>query len=373
MRIFYYTLMRNTKDNEEVQKRGVVGCVYCVGAPLNMDLQDVRKTGKLRNALPVRIDSTHVCYNDPLMLPCLSLGLVIMLAHNRMRFRAHYGSDEECRHQLSSFGIPIAAFPVSPRGEFNLENHRTFMTMQRAIEAAKSKGKEHLYVAQKAKEKPKEKARSRQSMIKEDVFVAAPHLILNEPTGYGGLMGVLPQLTFTNQWWSLVGAPNLPSEVPLQRQLPVVPQLRIIGPTGASRPPLKFWESPAKPCVIASRPPVETWESRPKPYVIYDPLQNDILFGRGKQIQERIGNVRFREMLDKHIGQCDSDEKGASAKVAACIAHLVKEEGGRFLKELKDGGWFEVDEATARAKISHAFRTRRKAFQAVLKKDKSAA
>jgi hypothetical protein len=107
--------------------------------------------------------------------------------------------------------------------------------------------------------------------------------------------------------------------------------------------------------------------------VIYDPLQNDILFGRGKPIQERIGNVRFREMLDKHIGKYDLDDKGASAKVAACIAHLVKEEGGRFLKELKDGGWFEVDEATARAKISHAFRTRRKAFQATHKKDKSAA
>jgi hypothetical protein len=361
--------MRSVEDDEEVQKRGAVGCVYCVSGALNIDLQVVRKTGKLRNALPLRFDSLHACYNDPLLLPFISLGLAIMGTHNRMRFRAHYGSDEECRHQLSSFGIPISAFPVSPRGDFNLENHRTFMTIQRAIEAAKSKGKKPLHIAQKAKEK----ARSRQSIIREDVFVAAPQPNLNEPMGYGGLVGVLPQLTFTNPWWSVVGAPNLPSEVPLQRQLPVVPQSYIIGPTGASRPPVKFWESSAKPCVIASRPPVKFWESPPNPYVIDDPLQNDILFGRGKPIQERIGNVRFREMLDKHIGKSDSDEKSASAKVSACIVRLVKKEGGRFLKELNDGGWFEVDEATARAKVSHAFRTRRKAFQATLKTDKSAA
>jgi hypothetical protein len=108
--------------------------------------------------------------------------------------------------------------------------------------------------------------------------------------------------------------------------------------------------------------------------VIYNPLQNDVLFGRGKPLQERPGNVRFREMLEKHMGKYDLDDKGASAKVSACIVHLVKEEGGRFLKELEDGGgWFEVDEATARAKVSNAFRTRRKVFQATLKKDKSAA
>jgi hypothetical protein len=168
-------------------------------------------------------------------------------------------------------------------------------------------------------------------------------------------MGVLPQLSFANPWWRVVGAPSdLPSVVPLQRQLPVVSESHMIEPTGASRPPVKFWESPAKT------------------YVIYNPLQNDVLFGRGKPLQERPGNVRFREILEKHMGKCDLDDKGASAKVSACIVHLVKEEGGRFLKELNDGGWFEVDEATARTKASHAFRTRRKVFQATLRKDKGA-
>jgi hypothetical protein len=77
-------------------------------------------------------------------------------------------------------------------------------------------------------------------------------------------------------------------------------------------------------------------------------------------------------MLDKHMGKYDDrGEKGA--KFTAYILHLVKEGGGRFLMELEDGGWVEVDEATAREKVSRAFRHRRKVLQATLKRDKSAA
>jgi hypothetical protein len=354
--------MKSVEDDEEAQKRGFVGCVYSVGGGFNVDLQVIRKSASLRNALPVRFDSVHVCYNNPRMVPFICFGMVIMGTHTRMRSRTHYGSDEECQSQLSSFGIPIAAFPVSPRGEFNLENQRTFVAMQRAIETTKSKGNGPLLVvAQKAKKKPKEKAQPRQSIVKEDVFVAAPQPDLNEPTGYGGLMGFsnfcyLPRSSFANPWSSILGAPNLPSVfVPLLRQLPVVPQSHITGPTSGRRESSeKLWESPAKP------------------YVIRDPLQNDILLGRGKPIQERLGNVRFREMLDKHIDKYDRVEKGAKY-YTAYIVHLVKEGGGRFLMELEDGGWVEVDEATAREKVSRAFRTRRKVLQATLKKDKSTA
>ena len=78
-------------------------------------------------------------------------------------------------------------------------------------------------------------------------------------------------------------------------------------------------------------------------------------------------------MLDKHIGKYDKGEKGAKATVSAFIVYLVKEDGGRFLKGLDDGGWVEVDEAAARAKVTNAFRTRRQSFQANLKKDKGTA
>eukprot|EP00978_Attheya_sp_CCMP212_P029960 scaffold108590_cov54-Attheya_sp.AAC.1 len=83
---------------------------------------------------------------------------------------------------------------------------------------------------------------------------------------------------------------------------------------------------------------------------------------------------KCREMLDKaHDKYYDKGGKGANAIFSTYIVLLVKEEGVRFLKELQGGGWVEVDEATARGKVSQAFRTRRPVFQANLKKDKNTA
>jgi hypothetical protein len=301
LRAYYYTWVSNVEANDEAQKRGVIGCAYLVDAALQYDadnFQILRKIGNLRNALPVRFNSIHLCYNDPLLLPFFSFVMFLMGTSTRMRFRAHYGSNEECLCQLSSFGIPISALPVSPRGEVNLENHRTFMAMQRAIEATKSKRTGPLLpVAKKAKKNPEEKALSRQPITKDDVLLPAPQPNINEPTGYeGGLMSfsnnfdflsTLPSLA--NPWWSAVGAPNLPPVMPPHRQLPVYPAPHITGPTSASLPPAKFCKSPAKP------------------YVICDPLPNDILLGRGKPIQGRPANVRFLEMIEKDM---DKYEKG---------------------------------------------------------------
>ena len=353
LRAYYYIVLRNVEDDEEAQKRGVVCCAYCVGGGFDFDLQLIRHSFNLRNALPVRYDSVHACYNDLRAHAAFSLTMFRMGAHSRIRFRTHYGSHEECQCRLSSFGVPISAFPVSPEGEFNLEDHRTFMARERSIEATKSNGP--LGVAQQANEK----ARSRQPIIEEDDFVAVPHPDVNESTGYGRFTSIsnlgflLPRSSFAIPWRGVVGAPNLPPVVPPQRQLPVVPQFNALGPRSISIPPAKLCKSPTKS------------------YVIYDPLPNDILLGRGKPIQQRPGNVRFREMLDKHIGKYDKGEKGAKAGITTSIVHLVKEKGGRFLKELEHGGWVEVDEATARAKVSHSLRTRRSVFQATLNKDKS--
>jgi hypothetical protein len=241
------------------------------------------------------------------------------------------------------------------------------MAMQRAIEEVrKSKGEGRLLLGGVLAQKPKEKAASRQPITREDVLLAAPQPnqpISNEQMGYGGgLMGLsnnfLP--SYAIPWWSVVGAPSLPQVVvpPHYRQLPVVPPSHITGPTSAgSRSPAKLCKYPAKP------------------YVIYDPLPNDILLGRGKPIQYRPANVRFRKMLDSHIEKYGKGENDGKVFSPAYVVHFVKEDGGRFLKELKDGGWVEVDEATAQAKVSHRFRARRRVFQeaTTLKKDKSTA
>ncbi len=69
----------------------------------------------------------------------------------------------------------------------------------------------------------------------------------------------------------------------------------------------------------------------------------------------------------------EQGEKGAKSVATAYIVHLVKEEGGRFLKELQDGGWVEVDESTARVKVGFAFLTQRKRLPVSIKMDMSTA
>jgi hypothetical protein len=64
-------------------------------------------------------------------------------------------------------------------------------------------------------------------------------------------------------------------------------------------------------------------------------------------------------MLDKHMDEYEQSGMGAKVKLSAYIVHIMKEERRRCLKERKDGGWPEVAEATARAKVSFVFHSRR--------------
>jgi hypothetical protein len=270
--------MRGVGDDDEVQKRGVLACVYYVGGGLDIDLELVRKATKLRDALSARFDCVHVCSNE--------LRLTSVFSRSRMRFRARYGSDEECRFQPD----------------------------------------------------------------------------LNEPTGYGRFM------SFSNLGF-LLPTPNFasPGGVSLEHLLCpsqwCPPETASIGPPFAYNRTDDCQSTPARFC-----------ESPAKSYMIYDPSPNDILLGRGIPIQQRPGNVRFRDIIYTHKDKYEQGGKGAKVAAMAYIVDLVKEEGGRLLKELEYGrSWVEVDEATARVKVNNAFRTQRQVRQATLKKDKSTA
>jgi hypothetical protein len=122
--------------------------------------------------------------------------------------------------------------------------------------------------------------------------------------GFSRNVGFLPRPCFGDPWcWSVVGAPtsHLPqAPPPTQRQL-------LTGPMGsAGGSPTKFGKSPAT-----------------QPHVIYDAaLPNDILLGRGKSIQNRPANVRFREMLDKHLEKHATGGNGAKAIFSTYIWYI---------------------------------------------------
>ena len=90
-----------------------------------------------------------------------------------------------------------------------------------------------------------------------------------------------------------------------------------------------------------------------------EPRRMDVLFGRGKGIQNRPGNARFRHIVEMHATKYDGVSKAGKVIISKTIVDLIHESTGRFLKPDKKGGWVEVSDNEARRKVAHAFRARR--------------
>lgn len=92
---------------------------------------------------------------------------------------------------------------------------------------------------------------------------------------------------------------------------------------------------------------------------------NDVLFGRGKTVVEHPGNIRFRKIVGMQMDQYEAASRLEKTCITEKIVQTIHESDGRFLKRDVGGDWEEVDQETARKKVGHAFRNRRK-FNSIL-------
>jgi hypothetical protein len=89
------------------------------------------------------------------------------------------------------------------------------------------------------------------------------------------------------------------------------------------------------------------------------PAPNDVLFGRGKTINDHPGNVILHRLAEERMHIYEMGSKWDKTVITSEIMAIIKEGGGRFLKT-EGGSWVEVDDNVAREKVSHAFRSRRR-------------
>lgn len=89
---------------------------------------------------------------------------------------------------------------------------------------------------------------------------------------------------------------------------------------------------------------------------------NDVLFGRGKTVVEHVGNLRFRNMIGMQMTEYENANRLEKTYITEKIVEAIKGSDGRFLKRDEGGEWEEVDHETARKKVAHAFRNRRKLY-----------
>mmetsp|Transcript_5191 Transcript_5191/g.14584 ORF Transcript_5191/g.14584 Transcript_5191/m.14584 type:complete len:524 (+) Transcript_5191:218-1789(+) len=85
----------------------------------------------------------------------------------------------------------------------------------------------------------------------------------------------------------------------------------------------------------------------------------DVLFGKNKRCTHHPGTMRCQLLVEIHWEEYERQNRLERGQTAANIVGIVHESHGRFLKWDGDnttGGWKEVDDDTARKKVTHYFR-----------------
>jgi hypothetical protein len=91
------------------------------------------------------------------------------------------------------------------------------------------------------------------------------------------------------------------------------------------------------------------------------PALADILLGKGKPIQQHKGNTHLHHLVDSNVPLYEGYSKTENKTLLTQrLVGEAKATGGRFLKQDETGVWMEVDDNTARTKVSKLFRARRK-------------
>ena len=103
------------------------------------------------------------------------------------------------------------------------------------------------------------------------------------------------------------------------------------------------------------RPNQETAELGSK----FEPKDIHVLLGPGKESHP--GNLKLKALVSDHEEEYESATNPEKTKLSILLVKKMQESGARFLKyDRKSWSWREVPFATARRKIAHDFRNRRR-------------
>lgn len=91
---------------------------------------------------------------------------------------------------------------------------------------------------------------------------------------------------------------------------------------------------------------------------VIEPNEIDILFGRGKGVQNHPGNKRMRAIVSKSKKIYQSLGRGKKQEVVKNVYDELVEGGARFLKRLDNTAWIAVDLDNAITKLRHTLRGR---------------
>jgi hypothetical protein len=138
-RAFFYIVMMALED-VETQTAGVVMVGFNMGSKRVVDRKAAFAVQSTKRVLPFRVVSIHYCYDDVRFRVMMTLGMLMMGASRRVRFRAHFGNYKDVLYKLSTFGIPSSALPIAPDGEPKFKSHRTWLKQRNGQERKQAMG-----------------------------------------------------------------------------------------------------------------------------------------------------------------------------------------------------------------------------------------
>jgi hypothetical protein len=100
---------------------------------------------------------------------------------------------------------------------------------------------------------------------------------------------------------------------------------------------------------------------KPGTVPVHNPVDDDVLFGRGGMTNGHPGNRRFRDIIALHRPDYVRAQKMDKPSVAIKIIRAIRSGGpqpGRFLKKRDDGLWYDVGDRAAMEKTSQGLRER---------------
>lgn len=86
-----------------------------------------------------------------------------------------------------------------------------------------------------------------------------------------------------------------------------------------------------------------------------DPLDTDVLCGRGRAIRIHPGNRVYLQLITKHRTEYINAVKGWKLDVVKMVVQAIRDRNGRFLQR-QGAGWTDIGDPKAITKTSQAFR-----------------
>lgn len=295
-----------------VQTKGMVGIYYDTirhGQKMSsFSFTQQVATSRFGAAIPYRHSSMHICLKPGKAE--LNDGMVSFIMkhafpeYSRVRTKLHYGSDMELHYHLLGHGIPMKHCPVNSSGEVR----RDIMSIW---------FEKHVLAL-------------RESSMDENDDTGAPKLLGETASEIQVIASGNIHSGITANEKSLFDVANTEPNAAISQNNNITPMF-----LDASKNPSQY-------------------------LLPVDPDRQDVLFGRGKLLQQHPGNMRFREWLESYRDAYEATPKSKKRSLATSITLELVACGVRFLKQNEHKQWVRVESMEVEEKICQLFRSRRK-------------